>query len=107
MRVCAHSCVGVCMSVYKCVCGVRGAAPVCVCMECLVSMGVCCTQGTCEHVRALCMVYIVMYTIYGCLRVCMTYTRVYCIHMMYIHVCAMCMCLACVMYGVHMVFVHV
>lgn len=22
MRVCAHSCVGVCMSVYKCVCGV-------------------------------------------------------------------------------------
>lgn len=27
--------------------------------------------------------------------------------MMYIHVCAMCMCLACVMYGVHMVFVHV
>lgn len=37
----------------------------------------------------------------------MTYTRVYCIHMMYIHVCAMCMSLACVMYGVHMVFVHV
>lgn len=88
MRVCAHSCVGVCMSVYKCVCGVRGAAPVCVCMECLVSMGVCCTQGTCEHVRALCMVYIVMYTyLWVFTRVHDIYTCVLYTHDVYSRVC--------------------
>lgn len=86
--VCAHSCVGVCMSVYKCVCGVCDAVPVCVCMECLVSMGVCCTQGTCEHVRALCMVYIVMYTyLWVFTRVHDIYTCVLYTHDVYSRVC--------------------
>lgn len=95
MWVCTHSHVGVCISVYKCVCGVRGAVPVCVCMECLVSMDVCCTHGTREHVHALCMVYIGMYVylwvftcVYDmCMCMCILYT-----HDVYSCACALCAC---------------